>query len=373
MFKISPLMPHAVCWAADPGLIWTMVITNSITFLSYLTIAFTLLYLFRRTGRILARDWGYFVVGFALFILACGSTHLLEVITTWTPIFWVDASTNIVTSVLSAWVAFMLIRRVSKIAFSINDYADRLESTESEKMRVEESLVAAQKLDDWSRLSAAVSHEIKNPLQAIQNLQFLIGASEGVTPQIADLARMAGEEAQRVLNIADSTLSFIRQTTSPEKIDLRRAVESVEFLLAPVIRKKSISIHIESRGDSAIEAYGGEVRQVLLNVIRNACEAVTKSGSQVTVDLEGSDPGVKVTITDRGVGIDPAILPNIFEFGMTTKGAQGNGMGLWTVKRIVTKHHGDVKIQSSRGEGTSVVLWWPRVYGATLEPEKVSA
>jgi len=373
MYKQSPLMPHAVCWAADPGLIWTMVITNSITFLSYLTIAFTLIYLFRRTGRILARDWGYFVVGFALFILACGSTHLLEVITTWSPIFWVDASTNIVTSVLSAWVAFMLIRRASEIAFSINDYADRLESTESEKLRVEESLVAAQKLSDWSRLSAAVSHEIKNPLQAIQNLQFLIGASEGVTPQIADLARMAGEEAQRVLNIADSTLSLIRQNSSPERIDLRRAVESVEFLLAPLVRQKSISIRIESRGDSTIEAYAGEVRQVLLNIIRNACEAVTKSGTQVTVELDGNEAGVKVTVTDRGVGIDPEILPNIFEFGITTKGAQGNGMGLWTVKRIVTRHHGDVKVQSTRGEGTQVVLWWPRVYVASMDREKARA
>jgi signal transduction histidine kinase len=373
MYKSIPLMPHSVCWAADPRLVWTMVATNSITFLSYLTIAFTLLFLVRRTGRILARDWGYFVVGFALFILACGSTHLLEVVTTWSPIFWVDAWTNIVTSVLSAWVAFMLIRRVSEIAFNINDYADRLENTESEKQRVEESLVAAQKLEDWSRLSAAVSHEIKNPLQAIQNLQFLIGATEGVSPQIAELARMAGEEAQRVLNIADSTLSFIRQTASPEQIDLRRAVESVEFLLAPLIRQKSVSIHIESRGNSTIEAYAGEVRQVLLNVIRNACEAVTKSGSQVNVELVGDDSGVKVTVTDRGTGIDPEILPSIFEFGMTTKGAQGNGMGLWTVKRIVTKHRGDVKIQSERGEGTQVVLWWPRVYGVSLDREKVSA
>ena len=97
MFESNSLMPHAVCWASDPGLIWTMVVTNLITFLSYLTIACTLIFLVRRTGRILVRDWGYFLLGFALFILACGSTHLLEVITTWSPIFWVDASTNIVT------------------------------------------------------------------------------------------------------------------------------------------------------------------------------------------------------------------------------------------------------------------------------------
>ena len=373
MFDSHSLMPHAVCWAADPALIWTMVVTNLITFLSYLTIACTLFYLVRRTGKILVRDWGYFLLVFALFILACGSTHLLEVITTWSPIFWVDAATNIVTSVLSAYVAVMLIQRVSKIAFGINDYADRLASTETEKQRIEESLVAAQKLEDWSRMSAAVSHEIKNPLQAIQNLQFLIDASDGVTPQIAEYARMAGEEAQRVLNLADSTLSFIRQATKPEHINLVEALHSVEFLLAPVIRSKSISIQIENKGDCTVEGNAGEIRQVLLNVVRNACEAVTKSGTRVCIELTGDEVGVKVSVIDQGVGIEPKLLPAIFEFGMTTKGDQGNGMGLWTVKRIVTKHRGEVEVHSVAGEGTRVDLWWPRTYMRSIEREKTMA
>src|SRR5580698_1505382 len=149
MFDHVSLMPHAVCWAAAPRLIWTMVITNSITFLSYVSICVTLLVLAKRTRRVIARDWAYFVVGFALFIVACGSTHLLEVITTWVPIFWIDAATNIVTAVLSACVAIMLIRRAAAIAFGVNDYAARLASTEHEKGRMQESLLAAQKLEDW--------------------------------------------------------------------------------------------------------------------------------------------------------------------------------------------------------------------------------
>jgi signal transduction histidine kinase len=360
MFDPNSLMPHAVCWASDPRLIWTMAVTNLVTFLSYLTIASTLIYLVRRTGRNLARDWGYFVVGFALFILACGSTHLLEVITTWTPIFWVDAWTNIITSVLSAYVAVMLIQRVSKLAFGINDYADRLSNTENEKLRVEESLLAAQKLEDWSRMSAAVSHEIKNPLQAIQNLQYMIGISEGVSPQIAEFARMAGEEAQRVLVLADSTLSFIRQTASPEQIDLRTAVESLELLLAPVIREKGIGFSIASHGDCVVEGYAGEIRQILLNIVRNACEAVTKPGTKLTVELSGDSSGVQVSVADQGAGIAAALLPRIFEFGVTTKGAKGNGIGLWTVRRLLNKHRGEIKVHSMSGEGTRVDLWWPR-------------
>src|ERR1700760_3634143 len=141
------LMPHAVCWAAAPRLIWTMVVTNAITFLSYVTICFTLLYLVRHTRRVIARDWAWFAVGFALFIVACGSTHLMDVVTTWIPVFWIDACTNVVTAILSGYVAVMLIRRASAISFGLNDYAARLANTERERGQMRESLLAAQKLE----------------------------------------------------------------------------------------------------------------------------------------------------------------------------------------------------------------------------------
>jgi len=339
-----------------------MVVTNAITFLSYLSLALTLFYLARRTRRVIARDWLWFVVGFGLFILACGSTHLLEVVTTWTPIFWIDAWTNIVTAVLSGYVAVMLIRRIQQIAFGINDYASRLDNTQNEKAQLLESLLAAQKLEDWSRMSASVSHEIKNPLQAIQNLQFLIRNTEGIPPEIAQLAQLAEEEAGRVLNISESTLSFIRHARTPERIDLREAVQSVQFLLAPLIREKEIKLEVESSGDCSVEAFAGETRQVLLNIVRNACESVTQTDTRVTIELIGKPSGVEVVVTDHGTGIAPEILPSIFQFGTTTKGRQGNGMGLWTVKQIIHKHRGQVNVHSTPGQGTRIDLWWPRAF-----------
>ena len=362
MFNSDSLMPHAVCWAAAPGLIWTMVVTNFITFLSYLTICCVLLYLARRTRKVLARDWAYFVVGFALFIVACGSTHLLEVITTWNPIFWVDAATNVVTAFLSASVAVMLIQRVSRLAFGVNDYADRLANAEIEKEQLQESLLAAQKLEDWSRMSAVVSHEIKNPLQAIQNLQFLIRSAEGVPQQVIELAGMAEQEAKRVLAISEASLSFIRQTTQPETIDLREAIESSRFLLAPLIVQKGIVLEVQSQGDCTVEAYAGETRQVVLNLLRNACEAITQAGKRVVVQMTGHGSRVELVVTDEGVGIAPEVLPSIFQFGVTTKGERGNGMGLWTVKHILNKHCGEVRVESQPGKGTRIELLWPRIF-----------
>lgn len=369
MFDADSLMPHAVCWAAAPRLIWTMVVTNAITFLSYLTICGTLLYLVSKTRRVMVREWAYFVVGFAAFIVACGSTHLLEVITTWWPIFWIDAATNLLTAVLSGYVAIMLIRRVTTIAFSVNDYAARLTSAQTEKQALEESLLAAQKLEDWSRMSAAVSHEIKNPLQAIQNLQFLIRATEGVPQQVIQLAAMAEEEARRVLAISDASLNFIRQTARPETIDLREAVESSRFLLAPLITNKGVVLEIHSQGDCSVEAFAGEARQVILNVLRNACEASTRPGQKVIVELTGQSTQVEVVVKDEGMGIAAELLPSLFKFGVTTKGREGNGMGLWTVKHILHKHGGDVRIDSNAGEGTRVELYWPRLFTASQPAE----
>jgi len=356
------LMPHAVCWASSPELIWTMVITNLVTFLSYATICITLIYLVKHTRRVMVREWAYFAIGFALFIVACGFTHLFEVITTWIPVFWTSAWVNILTALLSAYVAFMLIRRAKTIAFGINDYADRLSRTETEWQQMQESLIATQKIEEWSRVSAAVSHEIMGPLQAIQNLQFLIQSSQSVSPEIAEFARVSAEEAARVVTISEASLSYIRQSKQLEPVDIGAAAASVRILLNPIIKQKGILFSAKSHGDCIVEAYAGEVRQVLLNLLRNACEAVLQPGSQVAIELSGSAAGVALVVTDDGPGIPPDILPELFEFGVTTKPKTGNGIGLWAVKHILTKHGGKIAVESAPGKGARFELWWPSTH-----------
>ncbi|HEY4381299.1 MAG TPA: HAMP domain-containing sensor histidine kinase [Acidobacteriaceae bacterium] len=372
MFEHVSLMPHAQCWAAAPHLIWTMVVANSITFLSYVSICVTLLVMASRTRRVIARDWGYFLVGFALFIVACGSTHMMDVVTTWVPVFWIDACTNIVTAVLSAYVAIMFFRRSAEISFGVNDYAARLANTERERARMKESLLAAQKLEDWSRMSTVLAHEINNPLETIQNVLYLIRTSDGVTPEISSLTTTAVEEATRVIELSRSTLSFFRQGGEPEKVNLSSVMESVRFLLAPLILKQGVALDAVSSGDTTVEGFPGEVRQVLLNLVRNACEAAAGTTGRVSVLLNGQPVGVEIVVADQGCGIDPAMMATLFQFGASTKGMRGNGMGLWTVKHIVTKHGGRIGVESKLGEGTRFTLWWPREYAETNDFEKAT-
>lgn len=358
---MSPtLMPHSVCWNQDPALIWTMAITNAITFLSYLSICFTLFYLTRKTRGSVGRNWAFFLVGFGLFIVACGTTHLLEVITTWIPIFWVDAWTNIITAALSAYVAVAFGRKASELGYGVNDYAARLANAESERAKIQESLVAARKLDEWNKMSAVVTHEINNPLAAIGNLLFLMQMMPGITPEITGLAQQCTEELRRIESLTRSTLGFFRQGKEPETVDLAASVEAVRFLLGPTLRQRGIELELKQEGDTIVTAYAVETRQVLLNLVRNACEATDRREARVTVSLEGLPNGVRIKVADQGAGIPPEIRPNLFEFGVSSKGESGNGMGLWLVRQLVLRHGGGIDVASTPGQGTTFTILWPR-------------
>ena len=368
----ASLMPHAVCWKADPRLIWTMASTNAITFLSYLSICITLFYMARRTRRAIYREWGFFLVGFASFIVACGSTHLMDVITTWIPVFWIDAWTSIITAVLSAYVAIQFIRRAPDLSFGINDYAQRLANTETEKARIEESLLAARKMEEWNRVSAVVNHEINNPLAAIQNLMFLIEITPGATPEIVQMARQSAEEVHRIETLARSTLGFFRASKAPEKTDLCASAESVRLLLEPLMRKKEVGFQLQRAGDCTVDAFPVETRQVLMNLVRNAIEAIERKGGKVTVTITGQPNAVEIEVADEGTGIDPAMIPNLFQFGATSKGEQGNGMGLWVVKKLLGRHGGTVTVDSTPGQGARFTVLWPREFPAPQESSQLS-
>ena len=162
-----------------------MVVTNTITFVSYFSICVTLFYLARRTRRSIHRDWGYSGGGIRALYRGLridpldGRGHDLE------PGVLdrrVDEYHHGDPVRLCRGAIYPQARQ--DLGFGINDYALRLANSESEKAQIEESLLAARKLEEWNRMSAVVTHEIDNPLAAIQNLMFLIEISSGATPEI---------------------------------------------------------------------------------------------------------------------------------------------------------------------------------------------
>jgi len=80
----------------------------------------------------------------------------------------------------------------------------------------------------------------------------------------------------------------------------------------------------------------------------------------VTLTMTGEADAVEVVVADEGTGMDPAMIPKLFQFGATTKGERGNGMGLWVVKKLMDKHGGTIGVESKLGKGTRFTLIWPR-------------
>lgn len=227
---------------------------------------------------------------------------------------------------------------------------------------MEASLLAAQRLEDWSRMSTVIAHEISNPLEAVQGLLHLIRTTPDVSTEVVNLAQTAASEATRILTISRSTLSFFRETREPETVDLSAVTESVRFLIAPILKEHRASLRVEVKGNVTIQALPGETRQVLLNLLRNACEATARPDTIIQVRITGYTETVGVEVIDEGIGIQPDDLAALFQFGRSTKGAKGNGLGLWAVRQILTRHGGTVEVQSTLGAGARFALIWPRKF-----------
>ena len=386
------LMPHAVCWRQDPRLIATMAITNGITFVSYFSICGTLVYLARRTRRALVRDWAYFLIAFALFIVACGSTHLMEVVTTWSPVFWVDAWTNIVTAALSGYVAIQLIGRVNMLGAGINDYAERLDNSAaviqqiSEGRRAELELRVLQtqytadlehrkeELEQADRLKseflASVSHELRTPLHTIIGFtELLQDERDGnlSTNQKKFLSHIQGD-SQHLLQLINQVLDLSRIEAG--QLDLRRedyplvqSIQEARDAILPGAESRGIRLEDHGQVSTMVNADRVRVREMLYNLLSNAVK-FTPEGGRVWIESVETDGFVQVTVGDTGVGIPVEEQENIFDkfyqIGTTTRGIrEGTGLGLPITRQLAELHGGWIKVRSVPGAGSNFIFALP--------------
>ena len=167
--------------------------------------------------------------------------------------------------------------------------------------------------------------------------------------------------------IAHSTLALYRETATPAAVDLKQTVESSLELLAKRAKDNGIRLSTEFLGPLIIEAYGGGVRQIVINLVRNAIEASEQNGTvrvcvrPVTDEVLKTD-GYHIIVKDSGCGIPESSLPDLFRPFLSTK-ENGNGIGLWIVKQIVEKHGGAITVQSrtTLPSGTEFTVWLPAI------------
>ncbi len=214
----------------------------------------------------------------------------------------------------------------------------------------EEVLRRTEKLAIAGRFAASIAHEINNPLEAITNCLYL-AAQTNLPADSRSYLELAQSELDRVTQITVQTLRFYRGSTRPTETDMHELIETVLTLLEPRLVRTHIEIIRRFRANSTIIVQDGEIRQVMVNLIGNALDALPNGGcihlrTAPARNWKTGAQGIVITIADNGPGMDKETQPHIFEPFFSTKGLTGTGLGLWISQEIVTKHHGSIRVRT---------------------------
>ena len=252
---------------------------------------------------------------------------------------------------------------------------DRSQSLHAEtKARLDAAqaqLLQSAKLAAVGELAASVAHEINNPLYAARNSLFLVEQDLPEDSPQRPFLDIAQNELGRIARIITRMRDFYRPTRAEmEATDLNEILRATIELIQTHLRHG----HVEMATDLACDlplviAHADQMRQVFLNMMLNACDAMPHGGTlrvtSRTSRMAGQPDVIQVEIGDTGVGIPPEHLPHLFEPFYTTK-PQGTGLGLAISGHIVTQHGGHVGVASIPGAGTTFTVTLPV---ATDEPE----
>ena len=227
----------------------------------------------------------------------------------------------------------------------------------------------AERLAAVGRISAQITHEIRNPLNAIGlNAELLSEELTGLpeAPEARTLVAAITREVDRLEGVAERYLRFARLRPALEPLDLNELLGGLLDFLAPELAAAGVTVERALaarlppvRGDEA------QLRGVFLNLLRNAREAMP-GGGRVTVRTGPWEGGAEARIEDTGGGIPPGDLTRIFEPFYSTK-ERGTGLGLAFTQQVVEEHGGVIQCESAVGRGTTFTLRLPAA-PATVEP-----
>jgi PAS domain S-box-containing protein len=235
----------------------------------------------------------------------------------------------------------------------------------TERRALEKRAADAEALSAMGTLALNLAHEIRNPLNAAKlQLHLLardVGKLDAEETRSALLKRseIVGDEIARLNRLLTEFLELARpRGIAREPVHMGELVDSVLSLERAAAEARGVRIVRDLAPGAAAIGDAEKLRQVVLNLVVNALEAM-KDGGVLTVRVSPDAEGIVVSLADTGPGIDPAVLGQIFDPFFTTKEA-GTGLGLSIVRKIVDQHGGDVKLETAVGKGTTVRVWIPR-------------
>ncbi len=256
---------------------------------------------------------------------------------------------------------------IQGVAFDISDLKD----AEHQLREAQETLLRTEKLAAIGRLAASIGHELRNPLAAIRNAWYylerrVMQAPEAATDQrISQFSRVITNEIDRCAKIIGELLDFSRER--PIYRVPTAARELVQSALDVVVRPAGVSISNHVSADlPVVNVDADQIRQVFVNLLQNAAEAVDPEGGRIEVRAREDGGEMSLLVIDNGKGMSEPIRARIFEPLYTTK-LRGTGLGLAIVDGIVKRHGGLISVSSVLNGGSTFTVTLP-LGEASLEP-----
>lgn len=260
---------------------------------------------------------------------------------------------------------------------TVKDVTDRVRAEQDERL-IEQELQHSKRLESLGVLAGGIAHDFNNILAAIIGLTDLsIQELDGPPDVLEDLGESL-RAAHRAKELVKQILAFSRQTGEEHvPVHLHTVVhEALSLLRASIPTSINIIDHVDT-ATGMVMANPTQMHQVVMNYCTNGVQAMTEKGGTLEVRLEDVEitrrfaashpklhpgPYLKLTVADKGRGIEPAHMRRIFDPFYTTKGpGEGTGMGLAMVYGIVADHGGAVFVESVLGQGTEFHTYLPRV------------
>ena len=362
---VRGLAPHGYCLLWEPGLIWTHVVSDALIAAAYFSIPFVL-------GRLLTKrkdvEFGWMVGLFAVFIFACGMTHIMGIVTLWIPAYGWEALIKVITALASVATAALLIPLLPRLVaipspaqLQRANEALRYEAEMREK--TEAMLRQSQKMEAIGQLTGGIAHDFNNLLGVvITNLDRLRRHEpEGSAAGRAVDNALAG--AEKAAGLVDQLLAFARQQPLQTAVhDLNTVIGDLDELIPPTMGGAITTEFLLAPEPLPANIDRALVENAVINLAINARDAMEQGGRLTFATRRREDGLAEIAVSDTGCGMSQDVIERATEPFFTTKPpGKGSGLGLSQVVGSVEQMGGRVEIDSQPGTGTTVRLLFPEL------------
>jgi signal transduction histidine kinase len=240
-----------------------------------------------------------------------------------------------------------------------------LESALQKEQSMRNQVIMAEKFSAMGRMLGSIAHELNNPLQTIKNCLYLARQDIPADSPVQDYLSMSFSEITRLSKLVGQ----LRETYRPQEeipshpCDLQEILEEVHNIMLPHLMNQNVQwIMTKPSRSNSVQCNPDHIKQVFINIIMNAIEAMQPNGGslQVLWRFSPDDKKVGAAFKDSGPGIAPEVLPNLFEPFVTTK-TSGLGLGLSICYDLIQKYDGTIEVETALGNGSTFTVWLPGI------------